>query len=70
MAAAVREGGNQPARSLMGEVFEVRQQCWRGLGAIPASGLGLKAAYRDIDAEHRFGPVTGAGGRPGRLHRR
>ncbi|MGI9416586.1 MAG: hydrogenase formation protein HypD [Geminicoccaceae bacterium] len=56
---AVREGGNRPAQDLMREVFEVRTRRWRGLGDIPKSGLGLAAAYRDIDAEYRFGPADG-----------
>ena len=28
---------------------------WRGIGTIPASGLGLRGAFRDLDAEERFG---------------
>ncbi len=56
---AVREDGNRPAQDLMREVFEVRTRRWRGLGDIPRSGLGLAAAYRDIDAEYRFGPADG-----------
>jgi hydrogenase expression/formation protein HypD len=28
---------------------------WRGIGEIPASGLGLAAAYAAFDAEKRFG---------------
>ncbi|MDH3664362.1 MAG: hydrogenase formation protein HypD, partial [Alphaproteobacteria bacterium] len=56
---AVRTDGNRHAQDLMREVFEVRTRRWRGLGEIEASGLGLSAAYRDIDAETRFGPVDG-----------
>ena len=56
---AVREDGNRTAQDLMREVFEVRTRRWRGLGDIPRSGLGLAAAYRDMDAEHRFGPADG-----------
>jgi hydrogenase expression/formation protein HypD len=56
---AVRDEGNRQAQTIMREVFEVRQQCWRGLGEIPKSGFGLAPAYRDIDAEVRFGPVDG-----------
>jgi hydrogenase expression/formation protein HypD len=52
---AVRPEGNQRAQELMRRVFEVVPRKWRGVGSIPASGLGLRAAYRLHDAEHRFG---------------
>ncbi len=37
------------------EVFEPAARKWRGIGEIPASGLALRAAYREFDAERRFG---------------
>ena len=37
------------------EVFEPVARKWRGIGEIPASGLALRAAYREFDAERRFG---------------
>ena len=46
--------GNQPAQKLLGEVFEVTDRAWRGIGVIPQSGWKLSAAYRDFDAEERF----------------
>ena len=52
---AVRRGGNAPAQALMREVFTVIPRRWRGIGEIPASGLGLAAAYSGLDAERRFG---------------
>jgi len=58
---SVRREGNQPARRLIHEVFEVVDRRWRGVGVIPASGLALRPAYRDFDAEVRFpdgGDVT------------
>ena len=54
-ARSVRRGGNEPAIKLIREVFEVRARKWRGLGEIPASGLGLKGPYAELDAERRFG---------------
>ena len=33
-----------------------------GIGAIPASGLGIRASYADWDAERKFG-VSAVGGR-------
>jgi len=52
---AVRSEGNRPARKLMQDVFEIIPRKWRGIGEIPKSGLGLRAAYVDYDAEKRFG---------------
>lgn len=53
-ARAVRPAGNEHARRLVEEVFEVVPRKWRGIGSIPASGLGLRGAYRRFDAEQRF----------------
>jgi len=52
---AVKRDGNLPARQLVREVFEVVPRKWRGVGEIPASGLGLREHYRRFDAELRFG---------------
>jgi hydrogenase expression/formation protein HypD len=52
---AVRRGGNRPARALIRRVFQVVHRKWRGLGEIPASGLGLRERYASFDAERRFG---------------
>lgn len=54
-ARAVRREGNLPAQQLMEEVFQIVPRRWRGIGAIPDSGLGLREKYRDFDAEQRFG---------------
>jgi hydrogenase expression/formation protein HypD len=54
-ARAVRKQGNQPAQHLVREVFQVVPRKWRGIGEIPASGLGLSAAYAAYDAELKFG---------------
>lgn len=52
---AVRREGNVPARDLVSRVFRVVPRKWRGVGEIPQSGLGLADAYREFDAEERFG---------------
>ena len=54
---SVRPEGNLPAQALMKEVFRVIPRRWRGVGDIPASGLGLAEGYAALDAERRFGPV-------------
>jgi hydrogenase expression/formation protein HypD len=59
---AVRPDGNRVARTLIEEVYEVVDQSWRGLGAIPNSGFALRPAFADFDAAHRFPtrPTTSA----------
>jgi hydrogenase expression/formation protein HypD len=53
-ARSVRGEGNTEARRLIAEVFEVVPRKWRGIGAIPMSGLGLRPEYAAFDAERRF----------------
>jgi len=54
-ARVVTERGNEPAQAALAEVFEPVDRAWRGIGVIPASGWRLADAYRDFDAEIRFG---------------
>ena len=54
---AVRSQGNAQAQRLIREIFEIVPRRWRGIGEIPASGLGLAVAYAAFDAERRFGGV-------------
>lgn len=54
-ARAVSRQGNQPAQRLVREVFRIVPRKWRGVGEIPASGLGLAEAYAAFDAEKKFG---------------
>jgi len=53
-ARAVNSSGNLVAQSVLGEVFEVSDRNWRGIGAIPKSGYKLSAAYKQFDAEAEF----------------
>jgi hydrogenase expression/formation protein HypD len=50
----VRREGNERARTLLKEVFEIVPRAWRGIGEIPKSGLGLRGRYQAYDAERRF----------------
>lgn len=53
---AVTREGNRKAQALVAEVFELRDRFeWRGLGEVPYSALRIREAFRDLDAEHRFG---------------
>lgn len=47
---AVPEEGNPAARTLMGEMLELCDQEWRGIGVIPQSGMRLKAGFARQDA--------------------
>lgn len=57
---AVRREGNLTARQLIGEVFQVVPQQWRGIGEIADSGLSLQAEYAEFDAQKRF-PLSSTG---------
>jgi hydrogenase expression/formation protein HypD len=50
----VLKQGNRPAQAIVSQVFEVVPRKWRGIGEIPQSGLGLRPAYAQFDAERRF----------------
>lgn len=51
---AVNRAGNLPAQKLMGQVFQVTDRAWRGIGVIPSSGYSLRPEYAAFDAESRF----------------
>jgi len=50
----VRSEGNPAARALIDECFEPCCSVWRGLGAIPASGLELREMYAHRDAQSKL----------------
>ena len=54
-AEAVKPEGNLQAMSIICQVFEAGPATWRGLGTIPASGMGLRAEYAEFDAARRLG---------------
>jgi hydrogenase expression/formation protein HypD len=51
---AVTWQGNEKARKLLQTVFKVADADWRGLGAIPGSGLKIRKAFAAFDAAKRF----------------
>lgn len=52
---AVSREGNEKAKQLVAEVFELRKTFeWRGMGVIPYSALQIRAPYAAFDAERRF----------------
>jgi len=50
-ARVVRREGNKKAQAAIADVFEARDDWWRGLGVLPLSGLGINEKYRAHDAE-------------------
>ncbi|MFI4955063.1 MAG: hydrogenase formation protein HypD, partial [Gammaproteobacteria bacterium] len=50
----VQENGNAAAQNIIERVFKVVDREWRGIGEIPASGLGLQPEYANYDAAIRF----------------
>jgi hydrogenase expression/formation protein HypD len=48
---AVKPEGNIEARKMLDEVFELRDDWWRGLGILPSSGMGIRSKYSSFDAE-------------------
>lgn len=51
---SVRDEGNETAQKLIQLVFQIIPREWRGLGEIPASGLGLAPDFAAHDAELKF----------------
>ena len=51
---AVKPEGNLKALKLLDEVFELKDDWWRGLGVIPKSGFKLKKEFEMFDAEKHF----------------
>lgn len=50
----VHPGGNPEAQRIMGQVFQVADREWRGLGVVPLSGLSLRPEYAAFDAALKF----------------
>jgi len=53
---AVSDRGNEVARGLIDRVFASCEADWRGLGAVPSSGLAVRPEYEDFDATARYHP--------------
>ena len=51
---AVLPEGNKIAQTLLNEIFETRDDWWRGFGVIPNSGLRIRHKYSRHDAEKVF----------------
>ncbi len=51
---AVKPEGNTKAQKILYEVFELKDDWWRGLGVLPESGLKPADKYARFDAEKNF----------------
>ena len=51
---SVAAPGNEHAKRMIEEVYEVCDRPWRGLGVIPNGGLSLREEWRQFDATRRF----------------
>jgi len=51
---SVRAEGNEHARRLVEQTFEICDRSWRGLGVVPAGGLQLRERWRSFNAARRF----------------
>lgn len=51
---AINFYGNKYAQYIIGQVFDITDREWRGLGTIANSGYNLKEEYKQYDAKNRF----------------
>jgi hydrogenase expression/formation protein HypD len=64
-ARSVTPEGNPAALEVMDRVFQIGPADWRGIGRVPASGLGIRPEFSHFDATVRFDVQPG----PTREHR-
>lgn len=53
-ARIVKEEGNPEAQKMIHQIFEIKNQIWRGIGEIPDSGYQVRPEYGDFDAKRKF----------------
>jgi len=53
-ARIVKEEGNPEAQKMIHQIFEIKNQIWRGIGEIPDSGYQLRPEYGGFDAKRKF----------------
>lgn len=53
-SSVVHPDGNIAAKSLIERVFEPCDSDWRGIGALPASGLSIRGEYSQFDARRKY----------------
>ncbi len=53
-ARVVRDKGNEEARQVISQVFEIGNREWRGIGEIPMSGYEIRSDLKAYDANLKF----------------
>jgi hydrogenase expression/formation protein HypD len=53
-ARVVEKQGNLAAKQTIGQVFEISDRNWRGIGPIPDSGYEVRSSYATFDARRKF----------------
>ena len=53
-ARIVKEEGNPEAQKMIHQIFEIKNQIWRGIGEIPDSGYQVRPEYGGFDAKRKF----------------
>ena len=53
-ARVVQREGNKLAQQTIGQVFEIADRAWRGIGTIPQSGYEVSGNYVEYDARRKF----------------
>jgi len=56
----IEKNGNPLARNSINKVFEKSSSVWRGIGPVKKSGLKIRRAYKEFDAELKFNPIIEA----------
>ncbi len=59
-ARYVQRQGNELARHAIGDVFDVADKTWRGIGLIPDSGYEVSEKYKNYNARLKFNIAAGA----------
>ncbi|MBI1312179.1 hydrogenase formation protein HypD [bacterium] len=57
-ARSVQRSGNVASQDVVGQVYEIADTPWRGLGVIPAGGYRLRPEFQMFDAAYRFADVA------------
>jgi hydrogenase expression/formation protein HypD len=51
---SVDRSGNEASQDIVGQVYEVADTLWRGLGVIPSGGYRLRPEFQSFDAAEQF----------------
>jgi hydrogenase expression/formation protein HypD len=55
---SVAAAGNERARAIIDEIYEICDRPWRGLGLVSSGGFRIRSAWARFDAERQFAAAT------------